>query len=125
MEMGKKQLLLETLCLFQQGVRDIAFRSSVTSFIAVKKRSEFPGVLVQNVLYSSVSAFNCIMSSVVYPKSFFDAIRDSIEYIEECRRTDSVSKTDMIDGMENRLSFMLTKVLATPTATSYSVFRLD
>jgi hypothetical protein len=65
------------------------------------------------------------MSSVVYPKSFFDAIRDSIEYIEECRRTDSVSKTDMIDGMENRLSFMLTKVLATPTATSYSVFRLD
>jgi hypothetical protein len=65
------------------------------------------------------------MDSVSYPKTFFDALRDGIEYVEDCRRNDSVSKTDALDGMENRLSFMLTKVLATPTATSYSVFRLD
>jgi hypothetical protein len=34
-----------------------------------------------------------------------------------------VTKQDAIDGVEMRLSFMLKKLLAAPTATSYSVFR--
>jgi hypothetical protein len=62
---------------------------------------------------------------VSYPKTFFEALRDGVEFIEECRRTDEISKHDVLDGMEKRLSFMLSKMLATPTATSYCVFRRD
>jgi hypothetical protein len=36
-----------------------------------------------------------------------------------------MSKNDALDGLETRLSFMMEKVLAAPTATSYSVFRSD
>lgn len=65
------------------------------------------------------------MDPVWYPKTFFDALRDGVDFVEECRRSDAVSKEDALDGMERRLSFMLTKMLAAPTATSYSVFRAD
>ena len=62
---------------------------------------------------------------ILYPRNFFDAVRLCLEYVEECRHDEGVSKNDALDGVESRLSFMMSKVLAAPTATSYSVFRGD
>ena len=62
---------------------------------------------------------------VCYPRNYFDALRQGLEYVEECRHNEGVSKTDALDGVEMRLSFMMSKMLAAPTATSYSVFRGD
>ncbi len=64
-------------------------------------------------------------TTVAYPKTFFESLRDSMEYLEDSRRNDAMSKEDVLDGMEKRLCFMLSKMLATPSATSYSVFRMD
>jgi hypothetical protein len=62
---------------------------------------------------------------VCYPRNYFDALRLGLEYVEECRRDESLSKAESLNGMETRLSFMMSKMLAAPTATSYSVFRGD
>jgi hypothetical protein len=62
---------------------------------------------------------------ILYPRNFFDAVRLGLEYVEQCRGDEGVSKNDALDGVESRLSFMMSKVLAAPTATSYSVFRGD
>ena len=60
---------------------------------------------------------------ISYPKTFFDALRDATDFTESARHNEAVTKQDAIDGVEMRLSFMLKKLLAAPTATSYSVFR--
>lgn len=60
---------------------------------------------------------------ISYPKTFFDALREAAEFAESARHNEAVTKQDAIDGVEMRLSFMLKKLLAAPTATSYSVFR--
>ena len=62
---------------------------------------------------------------IQYPGNFFDAVRQGLEYVEECRNDESLSKEEALNGVETRLSFMMQKVLAAPTATSYSVFRSD
>jgi len=36
-----------------------------------------------------------------------------------------MSKDDVIDGIEERVSVMLGKALSAPTATSFCVFRLE
>jgi hypothetical protein len=59
----------------------------------------------------------------LYPKTFFDALCEATTYVESARNDDAITKADALDGVEMRLSFMLKKVLAAPTATSYSVFR--
>jgi hypothetical protein len=60
-----------------------------------------------------------------YPKTFLDAIMESIQFIERCRDNDSFTKRDVLESMENRLSFMLRKMVACPTSTSFSVFRSE
>lgn len=60
-----------------------------------------------------------------YPVTFFNAIQDSIAFIERCRSDDAIGKADALDGMETRTSIILKKMLAAPTATSYSFFRDD
>ncbi len=46
-------------------------------------------------------------------------------YLDTCRRDQGMSKEDVIDGIEERVSVMLGKALSAPTATSFCVFRLD
>jgi len=60
---------------------------------------------------------------ILYPKTFFDALRDATDFTESARHNDAMAKGDILDGVEMRLSFMMKKVLAAPTATSYSIFR--
>ena len=62
---------------------------------------------------------------IQYPRNHFDAVRMALQYVEESRNNEEMSKKDALDGMETRLSFIMSKVLAAPTATSYSVFRSD
>ena len=83
--------------------------------------------MIPNALVTS-QAPNFLFSRIMdasYPKNFFDALREATEYVESARHNDGMSKCDALDGVEMRLSFLLEKVLAAPTATSYSVFRLD
>jgi hypothetical protein len=62
---------------------------------------------------------------VQYPKTFFDALQESIRFTEESRSNDGMSKTDVLDSIEKRLSFLMAKLLANPTSTSFSMFRKD
>ena len=57
-----------------------------------------------------------------YPKTFLDSIMDTIQFIEKCREDEHIKKEDVLDSMENRLSFMLRKMVACPTSTSFSMF---
>jgi len=59
------------------------------------------------------------------PKNFFEGLRSCVAYIERCRADEGMTKEDVLVGMEERVSEMLTKMLAAPTATSYCVFRLE
>ncbi len=60
-----------------------------------------------------------------YPKTFLEAIMETMQYVERCRDNDGIKKNDVLDSMENRLSFMLRKMVAQPTSTSFCVFRND
>lgn len=58
------------------------------------------------------------------PRNFFESLRSCVAYIERCRADEGMTKEDVLVGMEERVSEMLTNMLAAPTATSYCVFRL-
>jgi hypothetical protein len=62
---------------------------------------------------------------IQYPKTFFDALQESIQFVEESRLNEGMSKADVLDSVEKRLSFLMAKLLAAPTSTSFSVFRKD
>ena len=57
--------------------------------------------------------------------TFFDALRECLHHVQECRDNDAMTKDDVLEQMESRISRMLTKMIATPTATSFCVFRRD
>ena len=62
---------------------------------------------------------------VQYPKTFFDALQESIKFVEDSRANDAMSKTDVLDSVEKRLSFIMAKLLGAPTSTSFCMFRKD
>jgi len=59
------------------------------------------------------------------PRNFFESLRSCVSYLEQCRRDPGMTKDDVLDGIEERVSVMLNKALSAPTATSFCVFRLD
>jgi lipoate-protein ligase A len=59
------------------------------------------------------------------PRNFFESLRSCVAYLERCKKDPGMNKEDVIDGIEERVSVMMGKVLSEPTATSYCVFRLD
>lgn len=59
------------------------------------------------------------------PGNFYESLRSCVSYIERCRRDQGMSKGDVLDGIEERVSVMMGKALSAPTATSFCVFRLD
>ena len=59
------------------------------------------------------------------PRNFFESLRSCVAYIERCRADADMTKEDVLVGMEERISVMMSKALAEPTATSFCVFRLD
>jgi len=59
------------------------------------------------------------------PRNFFESLRSCVSYLDRCRRDPGMSKDDVLDGIEERVSVMMGKALSAPTATSFCVFRLD
>lgn len=59
------------------------------------------------------------------PRNFFESLRGCVAYLERCKADPGMSKDDVIDGIEERVSVMMGKVLSEPTATSFCVFRMD
>lgn len=59
------------------------------------------------------------------PRNFFESLRGCVSYLERCRRDKDMTKEDVLVGMEERVSVMMKKALAEPTATSFCVFRLE
>lgn len=59
------------------------------------------------------------------PQNFFESLRSCVSYLTKCRRDEGMSKTDVIDGIEERVSVMLSKLLSTPTTTSFCIFKVD
>lgn len=60
-----------------------------------------------------------------HPRNFFESLRSCVAYIERCRADADMTKEDVLVGMEERVSVMMSKALSEPTATSFCVFRLD
>jgi hypothetical protein len=59
------------------------------------------------------------------PRNFFESLRSCVAYIEKCKADPATTKEDLATGLEERVSVMMRKVLAEPTATNYCVFRLE
>lgn len=59
------------------------------------------------------------------PRNFFESLRSCVSYLDRCRRDPGMTKDDVLDGIEERVSVMMGKALSAPTATSFCVFRLD
>ena len=62
-------------------------------------------------------------SNVVYPDTYFDKIRDGMEYLDQAAADEAVTKERVIKEVQARLAFLLRKLLAAPTSTGFSVFR--
>jgi hypothetical protein len=60
-----------------------------------------------------------------HPRNFFESLRSCVAFIEKSRADAGATKEDVLVGMEERVSVMMSKALAEPTATSFCVFRLD
>ena len=61
--------------------------------------------------------------AAVSPKTLFEILDDALESLDGYRRSPDVTKEQVLDSMETRLSIALRKALATPMSTSYSLFR--
>ena len=61
--------------------------------------------------------------AAVSPKTLFDILDDAMIALEQFRRSADVTKADVLDSMETRLSIAMRKMLATPMSTSYCIFR--
>ena len=60
-----------------------------------------------------------------YPRNYFDALCETMDFLRAARADEALSKADVLDSLENRVSFLLTKLLATPTTTGFSLFHAD
>lgn len=60
----------------------------------------------------------------MYPDNFLASIMEGLDYVERSRAAppESLSRADVLDAMESRLSHLLRVMLSTPTSTSYSFF---
>ncbi len=62
------------------------------------------------------------MAQAPYPRNYFDALCETMEFLRAARADESLDKGDVLDSLENRVSFLLTKLLAAPTTTGFSLF---
>ena len=65
------------------------------------------------------------MASYVYNnnKTFLEMLLEFSGTLEKYRKDTSVSKEDVADMAEDRLSMIIGKLVAVPTTTSFSLFR--
>ena len=59
------------------------------------------------------------------PKNLLHIIEDTLRAIEAFRVDPLQTKEEVLTSMENRMCIILSKMLATPTCTSYCLFRVQ
>jgi hypothetical protein len=74
---------------------------------------------MHNIQHSSLP-----MSSPAYPPNFLQALLEASNFLDSCRATD-ITKEEIIDSMETRISLLIGKAVAAPTGGSFSVFNKD
>jgi hypothetical protein len=61
------------------------------------------------------------MSSPAYPPNFLEALLEASHFLEKSKMSD-ISKEELILSMENRLSLLIGKCIASPSVGSFVVF---
>lgn len=54
--------------------------------------------------------------------TLFDALLECSTYVERARSDDALSRSDLLDGLESRVSVALGRLAAVPTCTSFCLF---
>jgi hypothetical protein len=60
---------------------------------------------------------------IEYPGTFWKAIEDMADAVEDAKNQESITKQELIAELELLLVHCMKKMVATPTCTSYSIFR--
>jgi hypothetical protein len=56
------------------------------------------------------------------PRTFMESLIECSKLIDKCRKDGSISKEDVLDSMETRLSFLVGKMASSPTCMPFRVF---
>ena len=59
------------------------------------------------------------------PPTILQVITETCDLLDKYRKDQSVSKTDVIDTMEEKLSILSGKYIAFPTSTSFAMFQTN
>jgi hypothetical protein len=65
------------------------------------------------------------MATCCYPPNFLEALLAASKYLDEAATNEAVSKQDVCDGMEMRLSLLIGKAVAAPLGGSFSIFHRE
>jgi hypothetical protein len=63
------------------------------------------------------------MEGAVYPRTYFDAIREGLADLDRAAADDAVTKEQAIEKARMGLCLLLRKLVAAPTSTGFSMFR--
>lgn len=64
------------------------------------------------------------MSSPAYPPNFLQALLEASNFLHSCRTSD-ISKEELIESMDNRISLLIGKAVSAPTGASFAIFNRD
>lgn len=64
------------------------------------------------------------MSSPAYPPNFLQALLEASNFLESSKSS-AISKEDLIQSMENRISLLIGKAVSAPTGGSFSIFNKE
>jgi hypothetical protein len=56
------------------------------------------------------------------PRTFMESLLECSRFIDKARADGSISKNDVLDSMETRLSFLVGKMASSPTCMPFRVF---
>ena len=56
------------------------------------------------------------------PPTFMDMLLECSKFIDQSRRDTLCTKEDVLDSMETRLSFLIGKMVASPTCMPFKIF---
>jgi hypothetical protein len=65
------------------------------------------------------------MAACCYPPNFLEALLGVSKYLEEAAANESVSKRDVCEAMELRLSLLIGKAVAAPLGGSFSIYNRE
>jgi hypothetical protein len=62
------------------------------------------------------------MSAYAQPSTFMEVLLDTTNMLEKYKHDTLVTKEDLVESMESRLSLIMGKFIAMPINTSFSLF---